>query len=1120
MCWLVGETGLDQVHEINGLVGRKSEFAELRNALDDAANGRGRLLLISGEPGIGKTRLADEFSSVASACHAQVLWGRCWEGAGAPAYWPWIQAIKSIEGSQDLDSVLSALAGETYDLDHWSEDNREVVRGRESRHLRPVRTSKLSNIEKMSRGPASAVDLEQQRFRLFTLAADSFREAARIRPLALVLDDLHDADHASLQMLQFIARDLRDARVAIVGTYREVEVERSKALSLIMARIAREGIHLPLHGLAEPDVADFVTIRLGTKPAPKLVTMLRDATDGNPLFLEGVVRMLIAQGKLGNEKEVAASEFTLPKGVRIAIRRQIDSLSEPAQELLSIASVFGNEFDLRPLERVATPAEGVLARLEEAVAAGILIPVQGSPERYRFAHALIRSTIYEGTGAADRASLHQQIGEVFEDLYRADPVPHLDELAYHFRLGARLGDNRKAIDYSRGAAEAAEHAFAYDQSVTHLEAALNLTSSENSDALATRALLLSDLGRAYSLAGLGGPAVIGYADRAIAAYHTLGDVRREASVCAELGVQLAKQDDEQQIDIARARHELARAEEVFAPDGNGHALTWTRVGLSLASWQALDLDYGLTASDSVMESSGKHCNTWIMGAYFGAIHRAHRGEIAKAFEMMDESELVARRLDDSLQRFRTILHQGNLRLWTWQPREAMRRWIEGADELRVMPGSLQHRMLSWSSGLAAVQLANLDQARRFLEDGPRMLLEGQIAFYAGEWDQARDLLTRGADRMRQVGARAMLCDYLFWLSRVMRERGDLDRAEVLLREGAEIASSAGAELLEMLFLPELASLCITADRADLAVPHLQRCRDIVARGEGWFGLAGHLARAEGEYAASRGDLGSAKNHLDRAEEVFRNYSMAWEQARTLEALANAHTERERKIAHDKMGAALAIYRSGKAGQSWIDSRAASREYARDPLVPSRTPDVFRKQGDYWALAFGGVEFNLRDTKGMNYVARLLYRPGEQVAAIDLAAGEARSDSDARRATDLGDAGEVLDAKARENYQQRLNDLREEIERMRRMNDVGAIQRAEAEYDALIEHLTSAAGLGGRTRRTASHRERARVAVTKGIKSAIEHIAQSNPALGRHLHGSISTGHFCCYSPPELTSWQF
>jgi non-specific serine/threonine protein kinase len=182
--------------------------------------------------------------------------------------------------------------------------------------------------------------------------------------------------------------------------------------------------------------------------------------------------------------------------------------------------------------------------------------------------------------------------------------------------------------------------------------------------------------------------------------------------------------------------------------------------------------------------------------------------------------------------------------------------------------------------------------------------------------------------------------------------------------------------------------------------------------------------------------------------------------------------------------------------------------------------MFRKQGDYWTLAFGGAEFNLKDTKGLNYVARLLHRPGEQVAAIDLAAGETSGDSNARRATDLGDAGEVLDAKARENYQQRLNDLREEIERMRRMNDVGAIERAQAEYDALMEHLTSAAGLGGRTRRTASHRERARMAVTKGIKTAIKHIAQSSPSLGRHLRGSISTGHFCCYSPSERTSWQF
>jgi predicted ATPase len=452
VCWLVGEAGLDQVHEISGLVGRKSECAELRNALDDAANGRGRLLLISGEPGIGKTRLADEFSSVASACHAQVLWGRCWEGAGAPAYWPWIQAIKSMEGSQDLDLVLSALAGETHDVDHWSEDNREVVRGGEVRHLRPVRTSRVSNSERVAHVTSSGGDLEQERFRLFTLVADSFREAAPLSPLALVLDDLHDADHSSLLMLKFIARELRDARVAIVGTYREVEVERSKALSSLMARIAREGTHLPLRGLAESDIADFVAVRLGTRPAPKLVTMLRDATDGNPLFLDGVVRMLLAQGKLGNEREVAASEFTLPAGVRIAIRRQVDSLSEPTQELLSIASVFGNEFDLRPLERVATPGGGVLDRLDEAVAAGILIPVQGSPERYRFAHALIRSTIYDALAASERVRRHGEIATALEDLYASNLAVHVAELAHHYVEAVPCCGADKAITYSIRAA--------------------------------------------------------------------------------------------------------------------------------------------------------------------------------------------------------------------------------------------------------------------------------------------------------------------------------------------------------------------------------------------------------------------------------------------------------------------------------------------------------------------------------------------------------------------------------------------------------------------------------------------------------------------------------------------
>jgi hypothetical protein len=265
---------------------------------------------------------------------------------------------------------------------------------------------------------------------------------------------------------------------------------------------------------------------------------------------------------------------------------------------------------------------------------------------------LIRAAIYEAIGAADRSRLHKQIGEVFEDLYRADPIPHLGELAYHFRLGTQRGHIQKAIDYSFKAAIAAVYTFAYEQSIAHLEAALNLTGSEDSSAVATRASLLLVLGRLSSLTGRGGAAVIGDMERSIAAYHALGDVQGEAGARAELGVQLGKMDDEHQIDIARARRELATAEEVLAPRGSGFGLAWTRMGLALVGWQALDLDYGLTMSSSVMELCEKETDTWISGAYFGAIHRMHRGRIAEAFELLDQSETVARHIDDSLQRFR------------------------------------------------------------------------------------------------------------------------------------------------------------------------------------------------------------------------------------------------------------------------------------------------------------------------------------------------------------------------------------------------------------------------------------------------------------------------------------
>jgi hypothetical protein len=189
--------------------------------------------------------------------------------------------------------------------------------------------------------------------------------------------------------------------------------------------------------------------------------------------------------------------------------------------------------------------------------------------------------------------------------------------------------------------------------------------------------------------------------------------------------------------------------------------------------------------------------------------------------------------------------------------------------------------------------------------------------------------------------------------------------------------------------------------------------------------------------------------------------------------------------------------------------------------------TWRKEGDYWTVTYRGDLFRIKDAKGLHYLAELLRKPNQQLFSIDLAALTANHELTKARdgvanetVRDLGDAGEILDLEARAQYKRRLGDLREEIELAQRANDPGRTESARAEFEAISEQLQVACGLGGRSRRAASHRERARVMVTKRIKASIENIRASNTALGRHLASSIRTGNVCTYSPIEPTDWQF
>jgi len=435
-------------------VGREKEMDELRANLEDTLSGHGRLVMLVGEPGIGKTRTAQELVTYAHLRKAQVLWGRCYEGEGAPAYWPWVQAIRSYVHERDHKALLSEMGSGASAIAQLVSEVRERIPG-------------LPEPPKL--------DPEEARFRLFDSIATFLRNAAAGQPLVLVLDDLHCADKSSLLLLHFLAREIERARLLVVGTYRDVGLRRQHPLTQTLGELTREQLthRILLRGLAERDVKRFIEITAGIDPPAALVAAVYKETEGNPFFVNEVVRLLVTDGRLDRMKEAKSWSVSIPQGVREVIGRRLDHLSAECNQILTTASVIGREFGLDALRAVAgMPEERVLERLEEAIAARVIAEVHRRVGRYVFSHALIRETLRDELSTTRRVRLHKQIGEALETLYGSDPEPHLAELAYHFSEAAQAGGADKAIAYAVRAGDRANGQLAYEEAAKHYETAL------------------------------------------------------------------------------------------------------------------------------------------------------------------------------------------------------------------------------------------------------------------------------------------------------------------------------------------------------------------------------------------------------------------------------------------------------------------------------------------------------------------------------------------------------------------------------------------------------------------------------------------------------------------------
>ncbi|MFI5366306.1 MAG: AAA family ATPase [Candidatus Binatia bacterium] len=460
-------------------VGRQRELDELNAGLDDAVAGHGRLFMLVGEPGIGKTRTAEEMVASARQWHVQVLVGRCYEGDGAPAFWPWMQAIRAYLRDRDAAGLLAAMGTAAADIGQMVPEVRE----------------RLPDL------PAPApLEADQARFRLFDSITTFLKRASEGQPLLLILDDLHWADRPSLLLLQFVAREIHDAHVVVVGTYRDVGLGRRHPLTQTLGELARVPIsrRIPLHGLSQEDVARFIEGVTGVQPPAGLAAAVHSKSEGNPFFVNEIVRLLTADEHWARHEQAPAT-LNIPQTVREAIGRRLDKLSDACIRALRDAAVVGREFDTKLLQhlsarRPAAPRaphrDAMLTALDEAADARIIEPTPPLLGRYRFCHALIRDALYGELSRSERTRLHREVGEAIEELYQANLDAQLPMVAHHFFQAASGTDPAKAIEYSVRAGARATGLLAYEAAANHYEHALQLLDQGGADETRRCELLL------------------------------------------------------------------------------------------------------------------------------------------------------------------------------------------------------------------------------------------------------------------------------------------------------------------------------------------------------------------------------------------------------------------------------------------------------------------------------------------------------------------------------------------------------------------------------------------------------------------------------------------------------
>jgi tetratricopeptide (TPR) repeat protein len=476
----------DEPLGLGPLVERESEVADLRRAVEEAIAGRGSLVLVAGQAGVGKTRLTQELDAEAERRGMRVLVGHCVEQSDSIPYLPFVEILEAALVAPRSPAALRAALGDA---------------GPEIARMVPSLRRAMPDL------PAP-IDLppDQARRFLWVSVQEFLERAARGRPLLLVLEDLHWADESTVLLLEHLASTLADMPVLVLGTYRDVEVGPMHPLTRASGQLGRRRLvtRITLDQLTREGVAALIRGLAGDEPPPRLVSLIHTESEGNPFFVEEVFLHLRESGKLLDEQgrfrtDVRVEEWEVPESVRLVIEGRLRRLSDATREALTAAATSGRSFETAVLARVTgLDADRLLAALDQAEQAFVVGPAEGDGTRHSFTHELIRQTLLAGASSVKRQMLHARTAEALEIVHADDIEERAADLVHHLSRSGPGASRTRLVRYLRLAGEQAARASAFDDAADHFEQALSLVGDEEREA---RAELLERLAIAQRSVG-------------------------------------------------------------------------------------------------------------------------------------------------------------------------------------------------------------------------------------------------------------------------------------------------------------------------------------------------------------------------------------------------------------------------------------------------------------------------------------------------------------------------------------------------------------------------------------------------------------------------------------------